>query len=271
LPKVVKDAWDDLGFGGISWTVQGMNGKIEEDSWEHLDEDDRELAEIVGFTDKTWDCQINHYYDYEWKDLEEAGLDEYFETIGYDEDMWDEGEDAAINDNNWDEIEAEQQAALEAICWTQGLWDNYGTEPEGFLYYGTFAWTYVEKYVRNAWEEIGFTKARKSWAQQGRDEDIESKSWTSLSNSIRANAAIVGFTEDTWDCHINHYNDYSWEELATDNLTEYFETIGYTTEIWEGEDTDLDVDDEDWEDISEEAQAALEEICWTEDLWDDYY
>eukprot|EP00978_Attheya_sp_CCMP212_P013360 scaffold33622_cov51-Attheya_sp.AAC.1 len=277
LPEDVKDAWDDLGFGAISWTVQGMNENMEEASWSDLDQEDRAFAEIIGFTEDTWDCQINHNNGYDWKDLKKDQLTEYFETIEYDEDMWeeDEDEDAAIHGENWDDIDAETQAALEEICWTQDLWDSYGTEPDGFLYYGTFAWTYVEKHVRDAWEAIGFTNAKKSWTQQGWDEAIESKSWFSLSSGTRANASIVGFTEDTWDCHINHYDDYDWEELvAYDlteyyNLTDYFEIIGYTQDIWEG-DNDPDVDDQDWDEIKTEVQAALEEICWTEDLWDNY-
>eukprot|EP00978_Attheya_sp_CCMP212_P024994 scaffold79552_cov46-Attheya_sp.AAC.1 len=275
LPLNVKDAWDDLDFGGISWTVQGMNEEREEDTWSDLDEEDRALAEIVGFTGDSWDCQINHYNGYNWTDIKNANLTEYFETIGYDEDMWEEDEDAAIDVKAWGEIEAEIQAALEGICWTQDLWDNYGTEPEGFLYYGTFAWTYVEKYVRNAWEAIGFTKAKTSWSQQGRDYDaIESKSWFSLNNEssfFQGNATIVGFTSETWDCHINHYDDYDWEELVAYDLNAYFEIIGYTQDSWEGVNaTDLDVDNKYWGEIETEVQGALVAICWTEDLWDNY-
>eukprot|EP00978_Attheya_sp_CCMP212_P006721 scaffold15590_cov56-Attheya_sp.AAC.3 len=253
LPEDVKDAWDDIGFGAISWTVQGMNEKIEKDTWSDLDDEDRAHADIVGFTEDTWDCHINHYHGYEWEDLKQDDLTEYFETIGYDEDMWDKDEDAAIDVEEWDEIDAEKQAALEAICWTQDLWDNYGTEPESLiLYYGAFAWTDLEMDVQNAWEAIGFTNAKKSWTQQGRDyEAIESKSWSSLSSSTRANASTVGFTLDTWDCRINHYNDYGWEELVAYNLTEYFETIGYTPDSWEGE-TNLDIDDQDWDEIETE-------------------
>eukprot|EP00978_Attheya_sp_CCMP212_P002741 scaffold5612_cov46-Attheya_sp.AAC.4 len=309
LPLNVKDAWDDLGFGGgISWTVQGMNEEREEDTWSDLDEEDRALAEIVGFTGDSWDC------------------------------LWEKDEDAAIVGKAWGEIEAEVQAALEGIFWTRDLWDNYGTENN----YGSFAWTHMDKYVhdawksigvtndwkswwqqgmsddtstivesspeedgtpeedasspkegaflyygnvawddlplniKDAWQAIGFTNASKSWWQQGRDYDaIESKSWSTLdieNSFFQGNATIVGFTNETWDCHINHYYDYSWEELIAYDLNEYFETIGYTaSDMWEGDDeTDLDFEDKEWDEIETEVQGALVSICWTEDLWDDY-
>eukprot|EP00978_Attheya_sp_CCMP212_P016726 scaffold44029_cov49-Attheya_sp.AAC.1 len=455
LPQNVKDAWDDLGFGGISWTVQGMNKEREEDTWSDLDEEDRALAEIVGFTGDSWDCQINHYNGYNWTDIKNAHLTEYFETIGYNKVMWEEDEDANIVGKAWGEIEAKAQGALEGICWTQDLWDNYRTESEGFLYDGTFAWTHMEKYVRDAWGAIGFTNARKSWRQQGMDagtstivvlddvkemvpstgddkdddtdpptvegdatdpptvkegteaptikkavesptktnvptaspivldveetdpptveeedktvsesptvspaptidegdknketttdpptvdsdaeitsdpptssptpdddtdsptrlyygnvtwddlplnvkdawqaigftnpskswwqqgrdyDSIESKSWFSLNienSCFQGNATIVGFTNETWDCHINHYDDYTWEELIAFDLNEHFETIGYnTSEMWEGdEETDLDFEDKEWDEIETEVQGALVAICWTEDLLHNY-
>jgi len=143
-------------------------------------------------------------------------------------------------------------------------------EGDTFLYYGNVAWADLPQNVEDAWETIGFNQPKKSWTQQGRDyEDIESKSWFSLENESIFFATLVGFTEDTWDCHINHYYDYYWEELVMYNLSEYFEIIGYTQASWERDDS-IDVNDQYWDEIETDVEAALEEICWTKDLWDNY-
>jgi len=46
----------------------------------------------------------------------------------------------------------------------------------------------------------------------------------------------ICLTELTWDCYLNHYEDYSWDELAAEEVQVYFQTLGWTQASWESDD-----------------------------------
>ena len=55
-----------------------------------------------------------------------------------------------------------------------------------------------------------------TWNQPGTN-DIELLSYESLEDELLSDSVdALGISEDAWDCHISHYEDYDWEELAED-------------------------------------------------------
>ena len=73
--------------------------------------------------------------------------------------------------------------------------------------------------------------------------------------------------EEGWDCWMNHYFDYFWEELLDDDLQEYFVILGWTQEMWDEESGVPLSEDLAWEELSDQQQAAATYICYFPDLW----
>ena len=72
-----------------------------------------------------WDCHINHYFGYWWKDIERRGLDQQFALLGWNIDIWDnEATEPDTEDMYWDELTREQQAAAARVCYNRDLWDT---------------------------------------------------------------------------------------------------------------------------------------------------
>ena len=73
------------------------------------------------------DCHINHYYGYWWADLEEKELDSFFSKLGWSKAMWDEGDEGDVpssDDKYFDELNSDEQAAAQSLCYFRELWDG---------------------------------------------------------------------------------------------------------------------------------------------------
>lgn len=66
------------------------------------------------------------------------------------------------------------------------------------------------------------------------EEDLEEIGFTPIDILVK-----WGVTEEQWDCYINHYSDYDWDELINATVVEYFITLGWNQESWETKDPDL--------------------------------
>lgn len=74
--------------------------------------------------------------------------------------------------------------------------------------------------------------------------------------------------EDIWDCHINHYRFWDWDELVNDSLATYYETLGWTNESFSNEDWDVPPSEEkEWFELTEEEREAAEYLCYFPELW----
>jgi hypothetical protein len=80
----------------------------------------------------------------------------------------------------------------------------------------------------------------------------------------------MGYNEPTWDCYINHYGDFTWEELAEADVQKYLVMIGWTEDSWENENSDPPpADDEFWGDLTTEQRDGAKGICYFRQLWDE--
>ena len=81
-------------------------------------------------------------------------------------------------------------------------------------------------YDAETWDMLDFASAR-----------VESQRWTSLSAKQQNAAQRLGYVDaTTWDCCINHYYAYSYDELQL-TLPEAHAavvTLGYTKQYWNG-------------------------------------
>jgi len=131
LDESLIDAAETLGYDDRTWNSPG-EASIESLSYETLTEESGEWAEaleVFGYSEEQWDCYINHYEDYDWKELEEEGVVEYFEILGWSEESWSENEGAPeTEDFDWEELDDEQQAAAMELCYFEETWNGVNME-----------------------------------------------------------------------------------------------------------------------------------------------
>ena len=106
-----------------------------------------------------------------------------------------------------------------------------------------------------------------SWNNVGTAQ-LEGLAFSSLTLEQQVALTSLGFYEDQYDCHMNHYTDYDWAELQLYDLVGYYETLGWSQESWEGNATAPASEEKDWSQLTAVEQAAADEVCYFQDNWD---
>ena len=79
---------------------------------------------MFNFDEDVWDCHVNHYEDYWWKELEEYELDTYFVALGWNENNWNNGNTSGSEEKDWNELSPREKDAARQICYFRDLWDG---------------------------------------------------------------------------------------------------------------------------------------------------
>lgn len=159
------------------------------------------------------------------------------------------------------EDEQEQQQVVDVGVGEEGL-----TYPS-FRY---VPWEELDESLVAAAEALEYTE--ETWNTPGQAE-IESLSYETItldSPDIRQQALdTIGYdNEEQWDCYINHYDDYDWEELEEEEVQQYYAALGWTEESWLGDEDPPESEDMDWAELNDDQQAAASELCYFEQNWD---
>ena len=77
----------------------------------------------------------------------------------------------------------------------------------------------------------------------------------------------LGIDDEMWDCHINHYFGYWWEDIEYYAYTPYFNALGWNVDSWDNDEPPA-TEDMYWDELSAEQQAAATQLCYHKDLWD---
>jgi hypothetical protein len=119
-----------LGYTESTWNIPGTNG-IESLSYETIELTlDGEILEAINdleFTEPGWDCWVNHYFDYDWVELEQLRISDAFVALGWKRETWaNENEDSSpdAERKNWYELTPEERIAAHRLCYNQELWDH---------------------------------------------------------------------------------------------------------------------------------------------------
>ena len=80
----------------------------------------------------------------------------------------------------------------------------------------------------------------------------------------------LGFTEDQWDCYVNHYLDAfnDWDNLPDQVIKKHLMGIGYTEEIWDDSTVAPTSFDKFWDELTQEEQSSATELCYFQETWD---
>ncbi|KAL7546468.1 hypothetical protein ACHAWF_009800 [Thalassiosira exigua] len=115
-------------------------------------------------------------------------------------------------------------------------------------------------------EKLGYQEV--TWNVHGLA-PIEKKGWTALTSNERDAASVLGFVQGTWDCFINHYQQYEWDELAAKGVQEHYRQLGWTQEFWEHDVDGVPYTEARWWDLlTENEKKAANALCYFEDNWD---
>ena len=117
-------ATEGLNYTKETWNNLGTN-PIEASEFFDLSDEQKKAAKQLGFIGATWDCDMNHYVDYSWEELEEYFLDAYWIALGWTKREWGiPGFAPKSEGKTWSELtSAEQDAAME-VCYFQESWDG---------------------------------------------------------------------------------------------------------------------------------------------------
>jgi len=69
-----------------------------------------------------------------------------------------------------------------------------------------------------------------------------------------------------WDCYMNHYDGYYWEDLPASAASNY-EILGYDQPSWD-EGSYVDTADMYWDDLSSTQKEAAFGLCFFQKSWD---
>ncbi len=151
-----------------------------------------------------------------WTDLPENIQDAY-EALGYDEELWEEGEHSSIGDLEWDALTDEQREAAIFVGYDEDLW-NADVE---------FTTPTILPYKPGIAEADNSSAASASFETQGIPR------WFDLTQRQRYDLLILGHTETSWNGGEKApIEDKSWTELS-DTETEVLVYFGYDAASWD--------------------------------------
>lgn len=130
----------------------------------------------------------------------------------------------------------------------------------------TTSWADLPSDIRLVLETIvGYTA--EMWNAPSSANAVEEMQWDSL--TIAQQTALtesLGWSADIWNCHINHYSDYDWQDLVDEGVQQYWLALGWTEASWLGQITAPTTEDADWIGLSAGEQAAATQLCYFEGL-----
>lgn len=131
LSVSARSAATQLGYREDQWNTPGWYSSLEEISWSDLSDEHRDLVELaMGIADEeVWDCWIAHFEDYFWHELQEDGLVQFYETLGWTKNSWEGSGGPPETDNTeWIDLTPDEQLAARSLCFDQNLWDAMNLE-----------------------------------------------------------------------------------------------------------------------------------------------
>ena len=73
---------------------------------------------------------------------------------------------------------------------------------------------------------------------------------------------------EDWDCHINHYEGYWWDDMVYYGYDEYYTVLGWNANNWDNNGELPESEGLYWDQLTPEQQAAASQVCYFRDLWD---
>eukprot|EP00580_Thalassiosira_gravida_P021066 CAMPEP_0201681288 /NCGR_PEP_ID=MMETSP0494-20130426/51036_1 /ASSEMBLY_ACC=CAM_ASM_000839 /TAXON_ID=420259 /ORGANISM="Thalassiosira gravida, Strain GMp14c1" /LENGTH=403 /DNA_ID=CAMNT_0048165029 /DNA_START=494 /DNA_END=1705 /DNA_ORIENTATION=+ len=267
-------AEEKLGYVEVTWNNHGL-APIEHTGWVGLSSNERDGASLLGHTQDTWDCFINHYEGYSWDDLAEKGVQTHFIELGWTQAHWEHTADTIVPTDArwWGQLTDNEKRAANGICYFKDNWDKHDMNPNPSFFPHP-----VPNFRYRPWDELDAVSQNVAANMMNYTEDkwnslgtsvVEKNTFLNLGSEQRAGAMDLGFYTHTWDCFINHYLAYFWSSFH-DDLLVAIETLGWNEAMWSGQ-VNLVPPSENkiWIDLTPEERAAATRLCYFKEIWDE--
>eukprot|EP00581_Thalassiosira_minuscula_P033287 CAMPEP_0183786878 /NCGR_PEP_ID=MMETSP0739-20130205/67254_1 /TAXON_ID=385413 /ORGANISM="Thalassiosira miniscula, Strain CCMP1093" /LENGTH=381 /DNA_ID=CAMNT_0026030943 /DNA_START=201 /DNA_END=1346 /DNA_ORIENTATION=- len=178
------------------------------------------------------------------------------------------------------ETEPEEQEGVteEAIATTSEAAESTEQTPESFGFTINPASLALPERRYLAWSELKETERQVAEISLGYSEDTwnkpgsnhkEGSRFDDLEEDEKGGVIMFGLNEEKWDCHINHYLAYWWEDMEELGFDQYLIALGWQQDNWDDEDLPpAETEDLYWEKLTPKQQAAARQLCWFEEVWD---
>lgn len=191
------------------------------EQWTDIPSGVKEHALALGYTKCTWN---NHPFGNplehsSWSCLTSKEK-KHANSLNCNEHSWDKYVNHFV-DYAWDELMHDEIYCWEYLGYSKSSWESNGKQPAS----SKFFFDELSVLEQSGAECAGYTK---------KNNPIELTSWNILSNQQRKYATIFKCNEASWDKNVNHYFDYSWEELLLYDIGCWCD-LGYSKLSWEGE------------------------------------
>jgi hypothetical protein len=133
-------------------------------------------------------------------------------------------------------------------------------------------WENLDVATQNLAIQLGYDAS--SWDEPGRN-PLEDVTYRLVSGRVSPEAHYLleqlGFTTNSWDCWVNHYEGSNWNELIQREAVGFYETLGWTRESWGSHDPTSwpKTDRQRWHDLTGEQRLAAGQLCYAQELWDE--
>ena len=128
----------------------------------------------------------------------------------------------------WDELDTTFQDNAKVLGYTNATWNLPGSDP-------------IELFT--------FDGVSRSGVQGGID-------------AINA----MGMDATLWDCHINHFGGYEWDDLGENQIL--WKALGWSESSWSGIIDPPPSNSMKWDELTERQQDAVTKLCYRQESWD---
>ena len=127
------------------------------------------------------------------------------------------------------------------------MWDDLSNSQKGFA-------------LQAGWDQESWNVPDKA--------GMEYTPFAKLEDEQRQALLSMGFYKEQYDCYINHYYGYSWDELTQYGLAEYYLAFGWTESNYMLDDpVQPDAWDSSWDSLTDDQKEAADQLCWFKEIW----
>jgi len=261
-----------LGYNRNNWNNLKTND-VEKLRWSDLSERKRTAATLLGFDKWSWNCWINNFESFSWRQLYEWKLTPYLESLGWNSQRWNgQNGPPILKQNSWEDLTSEQKESAMQLCFYKTSYDELNIVEYGFGYpisrpAARFVpWANLDSEMRATMEQtLGYNEL--SWNIPGLN-PMELKGWFQMNDSEKRGAEAINCTDSCWDCWQSQYNTYGWQDLVNRGHDEAYAALGWTESSWCGESEAPATNKRSWNELTEQEQLNATELCLDQFNWD---
>jgi len=247
-------SWDDLRvdeiaspYESLGWNQRAWHSEDEDDypesyfkAWDELNNDEKQAAATMCYVPETWN---EEGFDSLMKsEYLTSGVEPWITQYGNDNLIYSQWEISMPRYRfvSWKNLSVEERNLASQVGYTAVSWD---------------------KFFINEIEMVSFGDLKDT-------EYLTQDDIISISDSPNNVLTELGFDENSWDCWINHFLGYRWEDLVQYEIVDSYEALGWTQNMWESYDESPASSSKAWRVLSDGEKQAAANLCYLPETWD---